>query len=122
MIGDDAEELVASYLVANGFKIIAKNFRSRNCEIDLIVSKEESLIFIEVKTCSRANSDFFSNKVNKRKQEKLITCAKLFCVKNFKDLCKIRSIRFDVIFVDLKRGDINHYEGAFFAENELISF
>lgn len=122
MIGDDAEELVASYLVANGFKIIAKNFRSRNCEIDLIVSKEESLIFIEVKTCSRANSDFFSNKVNKRKQEKLITCAKLFCVKNFKDLCKIKSIRFDVIFVDLKRGDINHYEGAFFAENELISF
>lgn len=122
LTGKEAEELVASYLIEKGFKIIARNFRARNCEVDLVVSRENDLVFVEIKTCNGADFDFFGRKIDRKKQEKLITCAKLFCVKNSGSLNRIKSIRFDVVFVDLMRGEIDHYEGAFFADNELISF
>lgn len=122
LIGEKAERLVVSYLLNNGYEVLAKNYRFRHCEIDLIARKEESLIFIEVKTCNNSNQEFLSGKIGRKKQEKLIVCAKLFFAKNFEKLSKIKNVRFDVIFVDLKRGEINHYEGAIRADGELISF
>ncbi|HEY5549922.1 MAG TPA: YraN family protein [Candidatus Saccharimonadales bacterium] len=47
--GRQAEAAVAEYLVANGYKILAKNWRTRWCEIDLIVQKAKTIHFIEVK-------------------------------------------------------------------------
>lgn len=120
--GKEAESLVMGYLVERGYKVLAENFRSRYCEVDLVAREGDSLVFIEVKTGKREYLNLLSGKIDRKKQEKLITCAKLFCLKNFKSLSKIKSIRFDVIFVDLERGEINHYEGAFFADDELISF
>lgn len=121
-IGSDAEDFAVDYLIERGFEILARNFRSNFCEVDLVAKEGDELVFIEVKACGQDNWDFWRVKLDKRKRGKLITCAKLFCLKNFKSLSKIKGIRFDVIFVDLKRGEINHYEGAFFADDELISF
>ena len=47
--GRKAEAAVASYLAQNGYKILAKNWRTRWCEIDLIAQKGEIIHFIEVK-------------------------------------------------------------------------
>ena len=46
--GQEAEEIAAKYLKAQGLKLITSNYRSRFGEIDLIMQDGESLVFIEV--------------------------------------------------------------------------
>lgn len=45
-IGEDA---VAANYEANGYRVIARNYRSSHMEIDLIVENDHSIVFIEVK-------------------------------------------------------------------------
>lgn len=54
--GNRGEEIAAEYLKAHGFDIIERNFRIRGGEIDIIAIKDNTLIFIEVKT--RTSSQF----------------------------------------------------------------
>jgi uncharacterized protein (TIGR00252 family) len=48
-VGRDAEKAVAEHLIEDGFKILAKNWRTRWCEIDIIAQKDKTIYFIEVK-------------------------------------------------------------------------
>ena len=48
-IGRAAEAAVAQYLKGQGFAIIAQNWRSRWCEIDIIAQKAKVVYFVEVK-------------------------------------------------------------------------
>jgi putative endonuclease len=49
-LGRDGELLAASYLKDLGYKIIEKNYRCRLGEVDLIVEREGTITFVEVKT------------------------------------------------------------------------
>ncbi len=52
-VGKKGEEFAKAYLLKNGYKIIETNKRfSRFCEIDIIASDKNTLVFIEVKTRS----------------------------------------------------------------------
>lgn len=44
------EELATNFLRQKGFKIIERNFRKGYGEIDIIATKDKTLVFIEVKT------------------------------------------------------------------------
>lgn len=106
------EEKAKSYIEEKGFKIIEKNFRISRGEIDLIAEKENTIIFIEVKT--RKNSFFGppQSAVNFKKQNKIKKVAKYFLVNNnYKDYKK----RFDVIAIiyNNKNIDIEHYKNSF---------
>ena len=48
--GKLGERFAASFLIRRGYHIIARNFRARFGEIDLIATYQGTLIFIEVKT------------------------------------------------------------------------
>ena len=48
--GSLGENLAAEYLVKKGFRVVARNYRWKHAEIDLIVQREDWLIFVEVKT------------------------------------------------------------------------
>ena len=48
-VGRNAEAAVADYLAQSGFKILANNWRTRWCEIDIIAQKDKVVHFIEVK-------------------------------------------------------------------------
>jgi len=52
--GQKGEETACQYLRKNGYKIIERNFRLRNAEIDIIgidtLTNPQTLAFIEVKT------------------------------------------------------------------------
>jgi putative endonuclease len=50
--GGMGEKLAAEFLMEKGFKVVARNYRWRKSEIDLIVQREDWLIFVEVKTRS----------------------------------------------------------------------
>jgi putative endonuclease len=48
--GTNGENVAANFLLQKGYNIIERNWRYKHWEIDLIVSKENKLHFIEVKT------------------------------------------------------------------------
>jgi putative endonuclease len=48
-LGAQAETLVASELERRGYKILAKNWKTQVCEIDIIASKQAVVYFTEVK-------------------------------------------------------------------------
>jgi putative endonuclease len=50
--GNQGEKLAADYLQKQGFEVIARNYRFKKAEIDLIVKRDNWLIFVEVKTRS----------------------------------------------------------------------
>ena len=55
-IGNLGEIYAGKWLEKNGFKIIVRNYRKKWGEIDIIVTKKDSLHFIEVKTVTRKES------------------------------------------------------------------
>ena len=54
--GAAAEELVARYCVVRGYRIVERNWRRAEGEIDIIAEKEGVLYFIEVR--SRSQKEF----------------------------------------------------------------
>lgn len=51
VVGELGEEYVAKFLVSKGWRILERNWRIKEGEIDLIATREDSLlIFVEVKT------------------------------------------------------------------------
>lgn len=49
-IGAMGEALAAEYLKNKGYAVVARNFRTRHLEIDLVCENETHLLFVEVKT------------------------------------------------------------------------
>lgn len=52
--GRAAESSAAAYLQAQGFELVARNFRTRQCEIDIVACKDGCMYFIEVKYRAQA--------------------------------------------------------------------
>lgn len=77
-IGAIGEKLAADYLKKRGYKIIQRNFRCREGEIDIIAQKGEYLVFVEVRT--KRNNAFGTpeESVNLSKREKLISLANAY--------------------------------------------
>ncbi|WP_026917655.1 YraN family protein [Gordonia shandongensis] len=58
LIGQIGEDLVADYLHGLGWRVLARNWRTRYGELDLIAADGDTLVVVEVKTrASRTYSD-----------------------------------------------------------------
>ena len=77
-IGDKGEQAVADWLAADGHEIIARNWRTRYCEIDIVSVKGKVLYFTEVKY--RKNDDFGDGlaAITAKKQRQMRFAAELF--------------------------------------------
>ena len=77
-IGDKGEQAAADWLAADGHEIIARNWRTRYCEIDIVSVKGEALYFTEVKY--RKNDDFGDGlaAITTKKQRQMRFAAELF--------------------------------------------
>ena len=47
--GRTAEQAAADYLKHQGFKVVDLNWRTRQCEIDIVATKDGCVYFVEVK-------------------------------------------------------------------------
>ena len=76
--GAAAEARVAAHLERLGFRVLARNFRTRFGEIDLVAQKGTSLHFVEVR--SRATARFLrpADSVDARKQARIRRTAEAF--------------------------------------------
>jgi putative endonuclease len=71
--GLSAESRAAAYLMAKGYRILAKRYRTPLGEIDLVVRRRNLVAFIEVK--ARASLDEAAYAVTPRQQQRIIDAA-----------------------------------------------
>lgn len=106
--GLGAEWLAAAYLMAKGYRILARRFKTHSGEIDLIVQRGRALAFVEVKR--RTTFDEAADAVTPRLRQRVAHAAELW-MQRHPDLDDC-SVRFDVILVARGRWP-QHLEDAF---------
>ena len=75
-LGDNAEETARQYLEQKGYRTVQKNFRCKTGEIDLIMQKEDYLIFVEVRSRSHNRYGEPLETVEYTKQKKIKRASK----------------------------------------------
>ena len=71
--GLSAESRAAAYLIAKGYRILAKRFRTPYGEIDLVARRRNLIAFVEVK--ARASLDDAAWAVTPRQQQRIVNAA-----------------------------------------------
>jgi putative endonuclease len=108
-VGDRYETLAAEYLSSQNYRIIARNFRCRSGEIDIVARDGEYLCFVEVKYRATGGSGRAADAVDYRKQQKIIRVAQYYLISH--GFSEWTPCRFDVIAIDGER--ITLYRDAF---------
>jgi putative endonuclease len=104
-LGNAAEKVAMEYLENKGLKLLEKNFSCRMGEIDLIMTDEDNLVFIEVRLRTNPNYGSGAETVTPSKQRKIIRTAQFYLLNN---AIGNRDCRFDVISIDDKIDWIQH--------------
>ena len=108
--GNTGENIAADFLLKKGFEVIARNYRYKHSEIDLIAKQGNLLVFVEVKT--RSSSSFGEPEafVGSKKATKIFEGAEEYIHQtNWNE-----NIRFDIISVKLgENAEVLHFEDAF---------
>jgi putative endonuclease len=76
--GGDAEEAAARFLAGKGLEIVARNYRTRFGEIDLVARDGASLVFVEVRLRSSMRFGGAAASVDWRKRQRLESAARHF--------------------------------------------
>ncbi len=98
LTGAAGEAWVAQHLEKQGWQILARRWRSREAEVDLIAQQHQTLIFVEVKTRQAGNWDADGRAaVSARKQRQIALGAAQFLAQhpNYSH----HTCRFDVAIV-----------------------
>ena len=110
--GISAESRAAAFLIAKGFRILARRWRSPVGEIDIVARRRGTLIFVEVK--ARERLDDAAEAVIARQQRRIIAAAEAWLAAHPDDMnC---DMRFDVMLVAPKSIP-RHIMAAFDASN-----
>lgn len=112
ILGTDGELLAKGYLEELGFEILEENWVFKKSEIDLIVYKNSTIVFVEVKT--RRNNSFAEPEdfVSPDKQKQMAFAADEY----IHLMGHQHEIRFDIIsvlFDKFGKPIIKHIEDAF---------
>lgn len=114
-----AEQLVAERLQAAGWRVLARNARTRQGELDIVALDGLTLVFVEVKA-GREGSQFGPERpvlaVDWRKQLRIRRLATAWMAAR-RDLPRYKEIRFDAIGVSFDRSgrvlEVEHLKAAF---------
>ena len=113
-LGDAGEDLVARWYADAGYRVLDRNWRCREGELDVVVARDSVLVFCEVKT--RRGTAFGSpaEAVTVTKQRRIRTLAMRWLDEHPE--ARARTLRFDVASVLAERGTapvIDVIEAAF---------
>jgi putative endonuclease len=108
LLGLSAETRAAAFLLAKGYRIAARRWRSAAGEIDIVARRGNLLIFVEVK--ARDTFDDAAWSVTPRQQQRIAAAAAIWLADHTGDAG--RDMRFDAILVAPRRWP-RHIEGAF---------
>jgi putative endonuclease len=107
-LGLSAESRAAAYLIAKGYRIVARRWRSPAGEIDIVARRRGTLIFVEVK--ARASLDQAAESVVAQQRQRIIGAAEVWLAAHPDDAnC---DMRFDAVLVAPGKMP-RHIEAAF---------
>jgi putative endonuclease len=111
-LGRAGENVVARMLEQKGATILARNYRSKYGEIDIIAQKGDTIAFVEVK---RRVKHYFalSSVITEQKQQKIAKTARFFIINHPTITC---SYRFDVALIE-EDAEVVYIENAFSIED-----
>ena len=92
--GREAEALAERLLTGAGLAILARNFRCRHGEIDLIAREGETYVFCEVRLRSGGQFGGAAESITPRKQARIVAAARYFLTARPESPC-----RFDVLLL-----------------------
>ncbi|MCH7811681.1 MAG: YraN family protein [Chloroflexi bacterium] len=112
-LGDFGERVARAHLEANGYRILATNFRVREGEVDIVAQKDGVAVFVEVKTRRGDAMGSAVEAVDRRKAQRLLLAAEAFAQQH-EELPPDR--RIDLIAIDLDAAgrvvSLRHIESA----------
>ena len=112
-LGRRGEQLAAEHMERLGYRVLARNYRTRFGELDLVATDEFVLVFCEVKT-RRAGDPW--EKLGSAKQRQVRSMGRVWLAE-VKDRPRTSELRFDAIGVVIARDEtlvsLDHLEGAF---------
>lgn len=116
-LGREGEDAAANLLSSLGFTILARNYRCRLGEVDIICRHLGVIVFVEVKTRTQGSLGTGTDAVNRRKRSRIVkACADYLSANGLWD----KPCRFDVVSLE-RQGErllAEHYPDAFQAEFE----
>lgn len=111
-LGLEGEEAACRYLVSCGYEVVARNFRTRIAEIDLVMYDGDELVFVEVKTRRTTRFGHGSEAITVHKQKKIHGAALAYMQQHGAG----RRFRFDAVIITKNYNgevDIVHIQNAF---------
>jgi len=93
--GAQAEQQALRYLEGHGLKLVARNYRSRFGEIDLVMRDGAALVFVEVRLRTHAAFGGAAASIDARKQQRIIRTAQQYLT----SLAQTPPCRFDAVLM-----------------------
>jgi putative endonuclease len=113
--GAAGETLACRHLQDQGYRILARNFRCRSGEIDVVAREGDVTVFVEVKDRRSRSHGEGHESVTFGKRRRVVKAARLYAASNG---LSEAPIRFDVVSIERDSGGdrIRHDRGAFDAD------
>jgi putative endonuclease len=100
-LGHDGEQIASEFLVRAGYSIVARNYRCKLGEIDIVARDGEYLVFIEVKTRTGSGCGSPAAAVTPRKQRQICKAAQCYLAEH---RLFDTPARFDVVAIVIANG------------------
>jgi putative endonuclease len=105
-VGALGEFIAGEHLIKTGHKIIKKNYLTPAGEIDIIAEKDETLIFLEVKTRTSEYFGLPEESIVPARSRRIRKVAEIFFAE---DGCYRSNARFDVISIKINRKELEKF-------------
>jgi putative endonuclease len=112
-VGSVGEEVAVSFLKKLGFRLLARNYRCRGGEVDIIATDRGTIVFVEVKARNNAAYGLPQLAVTPFKQRQIARAAQIWLSRN---RMHEAAARFDVVAIQFTPGGhptIEHIRNAF---------
>jgi putative endonuclease len=112
ILGKIGEDLACKELERRGYAIVARRYRRRRGELDIIARDGATLVFVEVKSRDGRNFGEASEAVTRLKRRRIAALAVEYIARHHVGECPCR---FDVVSIHLDAGQpvIEVYQSAF---------
>jgi putative endonuclease len=98
--GGEAEERAAQHLVRHGLQILARNYRCRGGEIDLVCRDGATLVFVEVRLRSNRNFGGAAASITPAKQRRITLAANHYLAGKPLPACRFDAVLLDGTHID----------------------
>ncbi len=111
-LGEAGERAAEEYLRRRKFAVIERNYSCRGGEIDLIVLRRGTVIFVEVRTRTAGGLVHPFESVDPQKRRRIVTAARHYVARHRLDE---HPVRFDIVAVHADGSTLSceHLENAF---------